>query len=405
MNVIHRGKLRHLELTFAIGDLFDAKVDAIVNSEQSDFVLSGNPDSISGQLWHRYGDTIQRELDDATNGQILGKGTVVETSGGGDFVRIFHAGFHEPDDWPGLGRSQEADYLESVGSCIRQILESARTQRLASLAFPLIGCGLFGLDEKMLILQFLDAVEILDERLKDGERLSVWLIIRDRHQFDSVAGVLFGLLLRHRAETVAIQLDRTGVEILDRFAARLARRFNEDWAKWQLCRLTEIAIEIMCYALCRATDPSPSPESLFREGMVASFGMVREHAMKFATIPIVNRKVWGTKFFREMLTDSAILTALEEVNVERNNLAHGRKSIAVAEVRKLVMRYLRLSEWSKISQTDGELRLEEWEPFVARSAETAQAGLLERWQKNAIRYLVPESGEVFKVNRKAVSTT
>jgi O-acetyl-ADP-ribose deacetylase (regulator of RNase III) len=324
MNIVHRGKLRTLELTFAVGNLFDADVDAIVSSEQTDFVLSGNPDSISGQIWHRYGNAIQRELYDATQGQVLGKGTVLETSGGGDFLRIFHAGFHEPDDWPGLGRSQEADYLEAVGSCIRQVLESARTQSLTSVAFPLIGCGLFRLDEKMLILQFLDALEILDEKLKEGERLNIWLVIRDRHQFDSVAGVLFGLLLRHRAQTVAIQLERTGVGVLDRFAARLAQRFNEDWAKWQLCRLTEIALEIMCYGLCRATNPSLSPESLFQEGMAASFGLVREHAMKFAAAPLVNRNAWGVEFFREVLRDNAAVTALETVNGQRNNLAHGR---------------------------------------------------------------------------------
>jgi hypothetical protein len=30
------------EFTFAAGDIFDASVDAIVNSEQTNFVLSGN---------------------------------------------------------------------------------------------------------------------------------------------------------------------------------------------------------------------------------------------------------------------------------------------------------------------------------------------------------------------------
>jgi hypothetical protein len=98
MNVIHRGKLRHVEFVLAAGDIFDASVDAIVNSEQTDFVLSGNPDSVSGQIWNRYGDAVQLELDAATEGQVLGPGTVIDTSGGQDFKRIFHAGFHDPDD-------------------------------------------------------------------------------------------------------------------------------------------------------------------------------------------------------------------------------------------------------------------------------------------------------------------
>jgi O-acetyl-ADP-ribose deacetylase (regulator of RNase III) len=197
MNVIHRGKLRHVEFVLAAGDIFDASVDAIVNSEQTDFVLSGNPDSVSGQIWNRYGDAVQLELDAATEGQVLGPGTVIDTSGGQDFKRIFHAGFHDPDDWPDSEARilntgdmvdpsrefRETGYFAAIGSCMAQILDSAVAQKLKSVAFPLIGCGRFGLDEKMLILQFLDAIEEFDDRLTEGESLQVWLVIRDRAQF------------------------------------------------------------------------------------------------------------------------------------------------------------------------------------------------------------------------------
>ena len=60
MKVVHRVKLKHVQLTFALGDLFDAEVDAIVSSEQTDFVLSGNTESISGQIKSRYGYTIYK---------------------------------------------------------------------------------------------------------------------------------------------------------------------------------------------------------------------------------------------------------------------------------------------------------------------------------------------------------
>lgn len=130
MKIIYSGKLNNVELTFALGDLFNAQVRAIVNSEQTDFLLSGNPDSISGQIWRRYGATLQQELNDATRGQVLHPGTVLDTSGGKDIDRIFHAGFHQPHDWPGtVGGSQDADYLEAIGSCIRQILESVVSPR------------------------------------------------------------------------------------------------------------------------------------------------------------------------------------------------------------------------------------------------------------------------------------
>jgi hypothetical protein len=119
----------------------------------------------------------------------------------------------------------------------------------------LIGCGLFGLDEKMLILQFLDAIEELDDRLTDGNELHVWLVIRDRAQFESLAGRFFDLLMQARAKMVSVRVKSSGVSILDRFANRLLERANEDWAKWQLCRYTEIAVELMCYGMSRAVRP------------------------------------------------------------------------------------------------------------------------------------------------------
>jgi O-acetyl-ADP-ribose deacetylase (regulator of RNase III) len=404
MNIIHRGKLKHVEFTFAVGDLFGAEVDAIVSSEQTDFILATNPDSISGQISRRYGEAIQGELDAATKGQVLRAGTVLDTSGGAAFVRIFHAGFHEPEDWPGVpGGSSDADYFVAIGSCIRQVLDSAKAHGLSSVAFPLIGCGLFGLDEKMLIQQFLDVVETFDERLEDGQALNIWLVIRDRDQFESVVGVLLALLLRHRSETIAIQVEQTGVPVLDRFATRLARRSNEDWAKWQLCRFTEIALEIMCYGLCRAMNPPPSPQKLFEEGMAATFGIVREHALKFAIAFSQGANAWGAEFFATVLKNDTSPRALEAVNSERNNLAHGRKSRSVEEIKNMVLQSLQLDDWIRISQTNGEFRVADWTPWVvASSATTGQTGLFERWQKNAIRYLIPETGELFKVLRKTV---
>jgi hypothetical protein len=58
---------------------------------------------------------------------------------------------------------------------------------------------------------------------------------------------------------------------------------------------------------------------------------------------------------------------------------------------------------SRIPETDGELRLTDWQPWVGiPPTETNQIGLFERWQKNSLRYLVPETGEVFNVPRQSV---
>ena len=47
-----------VNLHVSAGDLFDAPVEAIVNSEQTDFILARNLDTISGQIHHRYGRAV-----------------------------------------------------------------------------------------------------------------------------------------------------------------------------------------------------------------------------------------------------------------------------------------------------------------------------------------------------------
>jgi hypothetical protein len=217
--------------------------------------------------------------------------------------------------------------------------------------------------------------------------------------------VLLDLLLRARSEMIVLQIGRSGVPILDRFAARLAQRSNEDWAKWQLCRFTEIALEIMCYGLSRGINPSPTPEKLFEEGQAPAFVVVRELAQTFAIAVPAKVNVWGVTFFASVMKNEAAAHALEAINTQRNNLAHGRKSLPLAEIEKLVAQSLQLDAWASIPEADGELRLADWIPWVVTSsAKPGQIGVFERWQKNALRYLVPETGEVFKVPRNSTAS-
>ncbi len=257
----------------------------------------------------------------------------------------------------------------------------------------------------MLVQQFLHAVEQFDRRWTGDKSIHVWLVIKDQKQMASVLSHLIGLLIDHRKQTVAISVHRTGVSILDRFASNLGQCSDANWAKWQMCRFTEVALEIMCYGLSRAMDPAPTPESLFEEGMAATFGVVREHALKFSALtPDKLKHGWGVEFFTSVLRNNASASALEALNSQRNNLAHGRKSMSVVEINELMSQSLQLKDWERIPQTDGELRLAEWIPWVlASSSTTGKTGLFERWQKNYIRYLVPETGEVFKVPRKKPS--
>ena len=104
----------------AQGDIFEANVESIVNSEQTDFVLASNSESISGQISERFGQIVQPELDLATNMDVFRAGTVISTSGGDLFKRIYHAGIHEPHDWPGGSSGlSHAQLLGNIGTCLR----------------------------------------------------------------------------------------------------------------------------------------------------------------------------------------------------------------------------------------------------------------------------------------------
>lgn len=395
MRIISSRKLKNLTLTFGLGGLFHAKVDAIVNSEQTDFILSWNPNTISGQIRKRYGDSVQKELDEATKGQTLPTGTVVETSGGEDFKKIFHAGFHDPGDWP--DESHSTDYFESIGSCTTQILNDAIGQGLRSVAFPLIGCGLFGLDEKMLIEQFLDAVEILDNRLDGKTHFDVWIVIRDRDQFESVAAKILEMLLSARQEMATVHLEPISVSILDRFVAnRLTRRISEDWAKLLLCHYAEIALDVMYYSLNYATQPSKTPKEMFPKGGPPTFGERFRLASNLASALPIGTKFWGSQTFATVLKNKQARFAIDTLIAQRNDLAHGRQSKPLATITDLVKKGLRLHDWASISKTEGPFRPDDWSPWI-RLSPRKEVGLFDRWQENWFRYVVPETGEVFKV--------
>jgi len=207
-------------------------------------------------------------------------------------------------------------------------------------------------------------------------------------------------LLQARSRMVSVRVQRIGVPILDRFAARLWQRTNEDWAKWQLCRYAEIAAEMICFGLSRATRPSTTPESLFEEGRAPTFGDFRSKAQILTATKMVDDSAWGAQFFTRVMQDDAAVRALEIINAQRNDLAHGRRSLSLVEIKKHVTKGLKLESWGRIPETHGEFKVLEWQPWArASSTESSQIGLFERWQKNALRYLVPETGEIFKVPR------
>jgi hypothetical protein len=117
----------------------------------------------------------------------------------------------------------------------------------------------------------------------------------------------------------------------------------------------------------------------------------------------LDTSAWGARFFGRVLQDVKSAGALGEIIEQRNNIAHGRQSLPLVKIKKLVGQGLQLEAWEWIPETDGELRLSDWRPWVGTPPTGGgQMGLFERWKKNDLRYLVPETGEIFRAPRQLV---
>jgi hypothetical protein len=139
--------------------------------------------------------------------------------------------------------------------------------------------------------------------------------------------------------------------------------------------------------------PPATPEFMFEEGRAPTFGLFLDKAKHLAGIS--NGDAWAAFFFGHILRDVKSLRALDEINHQRNNLAHGRQSLPLSKIKKLVLQGLQLDAWERILETDGELRLADWRPWVGASPKGyGHIGLLERWQKNSLQYLVPDTAKL-----------
>jgi O-acetyl-ADP-ribose deacetylase (regulator of RNase III) len=177
-----RWSLGGITLEVRHGDLLAAPERAWVNSEQTDFVLAIGGPSVSAQLAALW-PGCQAELDIQTRGAECAPGTVLETSGPEE-RRIFHAGFHAPRVWAPKGAGEQAGHLEAIRACIDEILDRAVATELDSVAFPLIGTGVFGIAVESFSHVFFEAVALAARR--SSVPLQVALVVGPAQEVDTV---------------------------------------------------------------------------------------------------------------------------------------------------------------------------------------------------------------------------
>src|SRR5262249_40086678 len=160
----------------------------------------------------------QKELDEQTQRSILNPGTVLATSGGESYRKVFHAGFHHPDVW--LDNSPDdngTEHLQVIRSCIRQILDLARTESLASIAFALMGAGVFGLDPRLVAHGFFEDVMQFASGFDSEKGVEIWLVMYEEPVFQMALEAGVQAWLTHTSKVNHWEPFELGVPHLDVF--------------------------------------------------------------------------------------------------------------------------------------------------------------------------------------------
>ncbi|HWA29254.1 MAG TPA: macro domain-containing protein [Lacunisphaera sp.] len=146
-----------MQLTTSEGDLFDQKVEVIVNAWNRNLIPWWLllPQGVAGAIKRRAGEEPFREL--APHGPIPLGGAVETGPGRLPFRAIIHVAGIDL-----LWRSSE----QATRECVRNALHLARRKGYRSIAFPLIGAGVGGFSPERALEILQDAARQTDY---DGE--------------------------------------------------------------------------------------------------------------------------------------------------------------------------------------------------------------------------------------------
>ncbi|HJT79519.1 MAG TPA: macro domain-containing protein [Gemmataceae bacterium] len=395
-------RLGNFVFHLARADIFQVPVEAIVNSEQTDFILAGNPSTISGQIYRRWGEQVQGDLNKQTGGETLPVGTVLETTSE-HYAAIFHAGFHLPGNFlHGADEDSETEHLKVIRSCIRQVLERALGRRLRSVAFPLIGCGLFGLSPELLAFEFFDEFSRVATSLRPEVDVDVWLVIYDPRLLSGVlqAGVQAWV---ERVPMLPVwEPLALGVPHLDAFEEQVIRSSHPQWAAWMFVRFAELVTGYLTSLLAMRKRPPDLPTQVVKEREPVTFGLLRLTGARMAKLVLAGgaADAWAGLAARLFAEDQKA-RRLECINQDRNNLAHGRGFRAAEDIRADLEAFLRLQDWHALrrqQELPGPELLDPWLCAAPRSpGQPHETAVFERWVGDRWGYLVPTTGARFEL--------
>lgn len=387
------------------GDLLHTTVDAIVNSEQTDFILALNPDTLSGAIRKAWGPLVQGDLDAQTRRRVLPLGSLLVTRGGLGGT-ILHVGLHAPDALDEKQAPDTAAYLPVVRRAVRDALELAAARGLRSIAFPLLGCGLFGLDPALVAYEMFGEVAAFAEDSDPTRPLDVRVVVRSPEQVPSVvaAGVQ-AWIDRFPVGSARPALD-LGVPWIDLYEAHhVVCNRHPQWSSWTLARLAELVVGYIAATSALAAGRSNGPTACFAAGRPVAFGTLREITLRHARAAWVARDPWPV-FLRERFAVAEKRGHLRRLNEDRNDLAHGRAHRPYEQMRADLEAMLDLPAWKGMVVRAGppDTVLDAWtatHPSPPARVDFARPGALigvaEAWSASGLDYVVPWAGLRFRM--------
>jgi len=396
-----------LRLHAAVGDLFEAPAQAVVNSEQTDFVLSHDAETISGQVRKRFGDAVQEELLALTGGEVLPPGTVLRTNAGTPFSYVFHAGFHRPTEWlvPGVTEEGESEFIGHIRRCVADILAQARALRLTSVAFPLLGTGVFGLDPRLLAYDLGRALLDFERGGGTGTELHVWIVVRDVDTFDVVVEGLGQALLDALAGHSPIEDFELGIPYLDRFVRAQVHSPDPRWCTWMVLRYTELVLGFVVFSLARACRPPVTPWKVLQPGEAVTFGWLLHEVTQLEEQLRIRKPLGPWPRFLSGLVSPAggSRSRIQHLLRDRNALAHGRHARPLERVVADLRAWTQLSTWKTMRREHRAPSVPRLAPWVQsapkrlrRAAGSANdTGILDARLPHGWRFVVPDSGMSF----------
>ena len=312
------------------GSLLDATTSSIVNSEQTDFRMATGGTTVSGQLYSRR-PSMQKELDLQTGGAVLPSGSVLETRGPSGGL-IFHAGFHEPEQWLSPGEELPTFFLEAIRRCTREIFRRVAGKGLRSVAFPVIGTGVFGLAHGTVAEMMFEETAIFARDVADGPVLVQLYVFEQAKLLDIVAAGTVGWtrmlpigrpLLASGGGHLLVQQMRSQVRDCSDSLALEKRilRFAEVAAIVDLAVLANAAGS--SFELLRKRNPG---------GVLMTFGLVSDLLSEVVACAPAKPSPHHVNERRQLLTTPEGKASLRRLVHDRNDEAHLRQPRPIPQI-------------------------------------------------------------------------